>query len=180
MNKKYVAVFCSAADLDEKYTTPTKEFARMLGKAGYHLVWGGSNVGLMRIVADEVEKLGGELIGVSIEVYNDVLRQDMTETIVSSTLGDRKATMLLRSDAIVVLPGGVVTLDEITEIIELKQQRTHKKPIIILNIEHFYDGLKEQLQKMQDEGFMHVSLDELMYFAENSTDAIDYLHTCLQ
>lgn len=180
MQKKYIAVFCSAADLEEKYKTAAKEFAALMTQHGYHLVWGGSDTGLMKTIADEVAKGNGELIGVSIDIFNSVLRKDITETIIAPNLGERKATMLLRSDAIVALVGGLGTLDEITEIIELKKQKKHTKPVLLLNTDHFYDGLKRQLQKMQDEGFIHIPLDELLYFAETPQEAIDYINKTFQ
>jgi uncharacterized protein (TIGR00730 family) len=180
MRKKYIAVFCSAAELEEKYITPAKEFAGLMTKHGYHLVWGGSNKGLMKTIADEVEKGNGELIGVSIDIFNSVIRQDITETIIAPSLGERKATMLLRSDAIVVLVGGIGTLDEVTEVMELKKQGKHNKPIVLLNTENFYAGLKTQLEKMHHEGFMHTSLDQLIYFANTPQEAITYINTALK
>lgn len=180
MNKKYIAVFCSAANLEEKYTKPAEEFARLMGQEGYHLVWGGSDKGLMKVIADEVEKAGGDLIGVTIDIFNDVIRQNITEAIVSPTLGERKSTMLLRSDAIVVLVGGIGTLDEITEVMELKKQGKHNKPIVLLNSDHFYDGFEIQLKKMENEGFMHKSLHELLFFAQTPEEAIAYINSVLK
>ena len=177
MNKgKYIAVFCSAAELGKKYIKPAEEFAKLIAENGYHLVWGGSDTGLMKVIADEVQASGGDLIGVTIEVYKDVIRKNVTEMIISPSLGERKATMLVRSDAIVVLAGGIGTLDEVTEVLELKKQGKHNKPVVLLNTAHFYDGLKIQLQKMQDEGFMHKPLGELIFFAGTPEEAIDYIN----
>lgn len=171
----YIAVFCSAAELDEKYIQSAQEFARLMGKHGYYLVWGGSNKGLMKTIADEVQKGGGELVGVTIDVFKDVARKDANEIIIAKSLGERKATMLLRADAIVVLVGGVGTLDEAMEVIELKKEKQHAKPIVFLNTDNFYEGLKQQLQRMQNEGFMHVHVDKLVYFADTAEDAIEYI-----
>lgn len=178
--KKYIAIFCSAADLEEKYITAAQEFARLMTKHGYHLVWGGSNTGLMKVIADEVEKGKGDLIGVSIDIFNHVIRKDITETIIAPTLGERKATMLLRADAIVVLVGGLGTLDEVTDVMELKKQGKHNKPIVLLNTDHFYDGLQTQLEKMQKEGFMHRPISEIVYFADTPQEAMDYINEHLQ
>jgi uncharacterized protein (TIGR00730 family) len=180
MNKKYIAVFCSAADLEEKYINSAREFAHLITEHGYNLVWGGSNTGLMKTIADEVEKGKGELIGVSIELFRSVVRQDITETIIAPTLGERKSTMLLRSDAIVVLAGGIGTLDELTEVMELKKQGKHNKPIVLLNTENFYEGLKTQLEKMQNEGFLRIPLADLIYFADTPQEAIEYINNKLQ
>ena len=176
MNKhKYIAVFCSAIDLEEKYIKPAQEFARMMAKNGYYLVWGGSNTGLMRTMAEEVQKGGEELIAVTIDLFKSVVKKDANEVIVATSLGERKATMLLKADAIVVLVGGVGTLDEAMEVIELKKENQHNKPIVLLNTDNFYTGLKHQLQRMQNEGFMHKHVDELVYFADTPEAAMEYI-----
>ena len=87
--------------------------------------------------------------------------------------------MLLRSDAVVVLVGGIGTLDELTEVIELKKQGKHNKPIIVLNTENFYAGLKTQLQKMEDDGFTPRPINELVYFADQPEEAIAHLKKSL-
>lgn len=177
---KYIAVFCSAYDLDEKYKKPAKEFGRLLAENGFHLVWGGTNTGLMEIIADEVQKGGGKLIGISLEVFRHKARKDADEMTIYKTLGERKAAILDRADAIAALVGGIGTLDEVTEIIELKKQKHHNKPIIILNTDNFYEGLKVQIQKMSDEGFIPMPLDKLFKFADGPEGAIEYLNKMLK
>lgn len=177
---KYIAVFCSANELADKYVQPAREFAKLLGETGYHLVWGGTNRGLMREVAEGVQAGGGKLVGVSLEIYKDFARQNADEMIIAKTLGERKAVMLLRSDAIVVLVGGIGTLDELTEVLELKKQRHHNKLIVVLNTENFYEGLKVQLQKMKDDGFFTESLDDWVYFADKPEEAVAYLQKHLK
>ena len=172
---KYIAVFCSAKDLPEKYTKPAEEFSRLIAENGYHLVWGGSDVGLMKIMAAGVRKGGGRIVGVSTGLFSHVAHKDPDEMVIAKDLGERKATMLKRSDAVVSLPGGTGTLDEITDIIEEKKNRLHDKPIIVLNIAGFYDGLKMQFLKMRDEGFLHRPLEEMVYFADSPQNAITYI-----
>ncbi len=177
---KNIAVFCSANDLPEKYTNPAVEFAELIAKNGYGLVWGGSNTGLMKLIASAVQDSGGKITGVSLEIYRHKLRENADEMIIEKTLGERKATMLLKSDAIVALVGGIGTLDEVTEIIELKKQEYHNKPVVILNTENFYEGLKMQMQKMDEEGFLPKKLEEFVYFAATPIDAIDYINLHLK
>ena len=174
--KKYIAVFCSAAELDEKYVKHAEEFAQEMARQGYHLVWGASNTGLMKTVADGVEKGGGELVGVSIDVFQAVIRPNATEIIMATSLGERKATMLMRADAIVVLVGGIGTLDEVTEVIELRKQGKHTKPIVFLNTDKFYEGLLIQLKRMKEEGFLHKPLEDIIYFADTVDEAMDYIN----
>ncbi|AEW96678.1 hypothetical protein SCATT_43070 [Streptantibioticus cattleyicolor NRRL 8057 = DSM 46488] len=170
-----ICVFLSAADLPERYTTPAREFAELVGKGGHTLVWGGSDVGLMKVVADGVQKNGGRLVGVSVEFLQDKARGNADEMIVAADLAERKAQLLARSDAVVIMVGGTGTLDEATEILELKKHGLHDKPVVLLNSAGFYDGLKEQFRRMEDEGFLPVPLTELVFFAEEPVGALAYL-----
>jgi uncharacterized protein (TIGR00730 family) len=170
-----ICVFCSAADLDERYTTPAAEFAELIGKGGHTLVWGGSDVGLMKLMADGVQGHGGRLVGVSVEFLAAKARNNADEMVIATDLAARKAELLARADAIVVMVGGTGTLDEATEILELKKHRLHAKPVVVLNTAGFYDGLKEQFRRMEDEGFLPVPLTELVLFAEDGVSALAYI-----
>ncbi|MER5768344.1 LOG family protein [Streptomyces sp. NPDC001985] len=170
-----ICVFLSAADLDDRYTGPAREFAALLGKGGHTLVWGGSESGLMKVVADGVRAGGGRLVGVSVDFLSHVARADADELVVAGDLAERKALLLARADAIVVMVGGMGTLDEATEILELKKHGKHTKPVVLLNTAGFYDGLKEQLRRMEDEGFLPLPLTELVFFAEDGVAALAHL-----
>ncbi|MER5889800.1 TIGR00730 family Rossman fold protein [Streptomyces sp. NPDC001941] len=170
-----ICVFLSAADLDERYTRPAREFARLLGKGGHTLVWGGSDTGLMKVVADGVAEAGGSLVGVSVEFLAHKTRPGCDDMVVAKDLAERKALLLARSDAVVVMVGGTGTLDEATEILELKKHGKHTKPVVLLNTAGFYDGLKEQFHRMEDEGFLPLPLSDLVFFAEDGVAALAYL-----
>ena len=170
-----IGVFLSAADLGEQYTVPAKEFGRLIGEGGHSLVWGGSESGLMKVVADAVQASGGRLIGVSVEFLQDVARKDADEMVVARDLAHRKAELLLRSDAVVVMVGGTGTLDEATEILELKKHGMHTKPVVVLNSAGFYDGLEQQFRRMESEGFLPLPLADLVHFAEDGAAALGYL-----
>lgn len=172
---KYVGVFCSASDVADKYKEAAVEFARLLVSSGFGLVWGGSDKGIMKIVADEVEKGGGKLVGISVEFLQDVVRKYADEMIIAKNLSDRKALLLGRSDAIVMLVGGIGTLDEVAEMLEHKKHGHHNKPVVVLNTAGFYDGLKLQIEKMMREGFINKTMDEFMYFADAPQQAIEYI-----
>lgn len=173
---KYIAVFCSARDVAEVYTQPARELAGLIAAHGYGLVWGGSDTGIMKIVADEMEQKGGTLIGVSVEFLQSKVRAKADEMIIAKDLSERKATLLARCDAIVALVGGVGTLDEVAEVLEHKKHGHHNKPIVVLNTAGFYEGFKMQLQKMIQGGFINKTLDELVYFAEAPLEAIHYIN----
>ncbi|MFV2117370.1 TIGR00730 family Rossman fold protein [Streptomyces sp. Act-28] len=170
-----VCVFLSAADLDDRYTGPAREFAELLAKGGHTLVWGGSDTGLMKVVADAAQRAGGRLVGVSVEFLAHKARPGCDEMVVTGDLAERKAEMLARSDAIVVMVGGTGTLDEATEILELKKHGLHTKPVVLLNTAGFYDGLKQQFRRMEEEGFLPLPLTELVFFAEDGVSALAYL-----
>ena len=144
-----IGVFLSAADLDERYTRPAREFAELIGKGGHTLVWGGSDTGLMKVVADGVRETGGRLVGISVGFLQAWARKDADEMVIAKDLAKRKALMLARSDAIVVMAGGLGTLDEATEILEMRKHGLHDKPVVLLNTAGFYDGLTLQLQRME-------------------------------
>ncbi|MEU2655425.1 TIGR00730 family Rossman fold protein [Streptomyces sp. NPDC007325] len=174
-----ICVFLSAADLDERYTAPAREFAGLLGKAGHTLVWGGSDTGLMKVVADGVQAAGGRLVGVSVDFLAAKARTNADEMTVAKDLAERKALLLAKSDAIVVMVGGTGTLDEATEILELKKHAKHTKPVVVLNTAGFYDGLRTQFQRMEDDGFLPRPLARLAFFAEDGAAALAYLESQL-
>ncbi|MFJ8439565.1 LOG family protein [Kitasatospora griseola] len=167
-----ITVFCSANLLDAKYTAPAAEFARLLGAAGHTLVWGGSHAGLMGLLADEVKEAGGRLVGVSVEFLRHKAYEGADELVVMPDLPTRKAELLARGDALVVLVGGIGTLDEVTEVLELKKHGQHDKPIVLLDTEGFYDGMRTQLERMDRDGFLPRPLAELVSFAQTPAEAL--------
>jgi uncharacterized protein (TIGR00730 family) len=172
-----ICVFLSAADLDERYTRPAREFAELLGKGGHTLVWGGSDVGLMKVVADGVKEAGGRLAGVSVGFLSGKARAEADEMVVAADLAERKKLLLANADAVVVMVGGTGTLDEATEILELKKHGHTDKPMVLLNTAGFYDGLKTQFHRMEDEGFLPLPLAELVRFADEPAEAMAYLES---
>ncbi|APA96836.1 LOG family protein [Nocardia seriolae] len=170
-----ICVFLSAADLDERYTRPAREFAELLGKGGHALVWGGSDVGLMKVVADGVQDSGGRLVGVSVEFLRGKARVNADEMIIAADLAERKAKLLGLADAVVIMVGGTGTIDEATEILEMKKHGMHRKPVVLLNTAGFYDGLLAQFERMESEGFLPLPLADLVHFADDPAQVIAYL-----
>ncbi|WP_411151780.1 TIGR00730 family Rossman fold protein [Streptomyces sp. A30] len=170
-----ICVFCSAYSLDDRYTAPAQKLAALIGERGHTLVWGGSDSGLMGVLADAVKGAGGRLVGISVELLAHTVYQGADEIVISPDLATRKAELLARADAIMVLVGGLGTLDEVTEILELKKHGLHTKPVIVLDTEGFYDGLRTQLARMEAEGFLPQPLDELVFFTEDATAALAFL-----
>lgn len=181
-----ICIFCSANDIDEKYATPAKELARLIAEDGHTLIWGGSDVGLMKSMADGAQQAGGKIVGISLEHYRQNARQNADEMIIAKNLGERKALFLERSDVIVTLPGGLGTLDEATEILELRKQERHKKMSIMLNTDGFYDGFKVQIKRIFDEGFVShkeqdqansLPMSDMIQFADTPAEVIAIIGT---
>jgi uncharacterized protein (TIGR00730 family) len=170
-----VTVFCSFRDVGEPYTAAAKEFASSIAKRGHSLVWGGSNAGTMKVIADAAQESGGKIIGISVEHIKHKTRPNADEMIIAQNWPERRALLLARGDAIVVLAGGLGTLDEVTEVLEYKKQKLHEKPVVFLNTNGFYNGFKMQLERMDREGFLPKALSEYLYFAATPEDAIAYI-----
>lgn len=174
-----VCVFCSASEVAGIYKKDAREFAKLLCQNGYGLIWGGSDHGLMKVIADEVQKAGGQLLGVSVSHLAKIAKQGDFEMIIAKDLGERKATMLARADALVVMVGGIGTVDEMTDVLEQKKHKLHDKPVVVLNTDNYYRGLKMQFEKMVKEGFVTRKLDELVHFADTPKEAIEYINRAL-
>ncbi|WP_225079577.1 TIGR00730 family Rossman fold protein [Streptomyces sp. CoT10] len=174
-----ICVFLSAADLDDRYTRPARDFARLIGKGGHSLVWGGSDTGLMKVVADGVQEAGGRLVGVSVDFLSAKARAGADEMVIARDLAERKKLLLEKADAVVIMVGGTGTLDEATEILELKKHGRTGKPVVLLNTDGFYDGLKQQFRRMEEDGFLPRPLAELVFFAEEPAGAMAYLDEAL-
>ncbi|GAA4865148.1 TIGR00730 family Rossman fold protein [Kitasatospora terrestris] len=172
-----ITVFCSAYSLDARYTAPAAEFARLLGAQGHTLVWGGSHAGLMGLLADGVKEAGGRLVGISVELLAHKTYEGADELVMTADLAARKAELLARADAVVVLVGGLGTLDEVTEVLELKKHALHDKPVVVLDTEGFYTGLRTQLERMDAEGFLPRPLAELISFAGTPAEALAHLQS---
>ena len=174
MNKT-ICVFCSASDVAKEYVDAATDLGTRMAQSGFDLVWGGSNTGIMKVVADSVQNAGGKLIGISVTYFHHLARPHADEMIVTKDLSERKKILLDRGDAIVLLVGGVGSLDEIAEIVELKKQNVHNKPVVVINTNGFYDNFRDQLQKMYADGFINKPIDDLIQFVATPEEAIAYI-----
>lgn len=172
---KNICVFCSTNEVNKKYVEATQELGELIAKNGFNLVWGGGNRGLMKVISDSVQNSGGKIFGVTIEFLKGHRKMTADEMIITQGFPERKKLLLEKSDAVVLLAGGLGSLDEISEVIELKKHNFHFKPVVALNTDKFYDGLKIQLERMEKDGFLTKSLDEFLYFADTPMDAMNYI-----
>ncbi len=173
--RKTIAVFCSANDVAPKYMDAAREFGELMTQNGYDLVWGGSNKGVMKLVADTVQQQGGKIFGITMKDLESQKRDNADEMIVTATLGERLSHLQERGSAIVVMPGGYGTINEASHILEHKKHGRHNKSIIFLDTDGYWDGLKTQFKRMIADGFGQ----ELAFFADTPQEAIDYINSQL-
>ena len=150
-----------------------------MAKDGYTLVWGGTDRGLMSMVASEVQNAGGKIIGVSVEHLKDLARKNADEMIITKNPGERKAIYLKRSNAIIVLVGGIGTLDEMTDVLENKKHGLLDIPVVVLDTDNFYGSFRKQLQRMEEEGFLTKPLEELISFVKTPKEAMNVINAAL-
>lgn len=155
---KSVCVYCGSSNFASDYF---KSQAALLGKYlaenNWNLVYGGSSVGLMGIVADAVLENGGKAIGIIPKFLQDreVEHTGLTEFYEVETMHERKQMMVDKSDAFVTLPGGLGTMDEMFELLTWKQLGLHDKPIILANLESYWDHFEGLVQNIAKEKFMN-------------------------
>jgi len=138
------------------YRNAAVKLGRMMTTRKIKLVYGGANVGLMKILADTVLEGGGEVIGImpKMLIEKEVAHLSLTQLITVDTMSERKNLMVGLSDAFVAMPGGFGTLDELAEVITYNQLRLTDKPIGILNVEGYFDPLLAFFDHITQEGFL--------------------------
>lgn len=169
-----IAVFCGASKGgDARWAELAAEVGRSIAGRGLGIVYGGGHVGLMGIVADAAMKAGGEVIGVIPRFMQkaELAHQGVTELILVDTMHQRKQRMHELSDAVIALPGGFGTMDELFELLTWRQIGLHDQPIGLLNTHGFYDPLLAQMAVMRKEGFLHGETDVIV--AENCGGLLD-------
>lgn len=160
-----VAVYCgSATPADPVYMDAARAVGRGLAARGIGLVYGGGRLGLMGAIADSALAAGGEVIGIIPQALVDaeVAHLGLTELHVCRTMHERKQAFTDLSDGFITLPGGTGTMDELWEALSWAQLGYHAKPVGVLNIAGFYDGLVSFATKMADVGFIRPQHRHLM------------------
>ena len=152
-----IALYCGSRSGNKPiYQEKAIALAQGLAKQGFGLVYGGASIGLMGQVADAMISHGGEVVGVIPEFMLDyeIAHHQLTELHVVQTMHERKALMAERASAFVALPGGLGTFEEILEVATWGQLNQHQKPMMIYNVNGFYDALITQLDHAVEEGFL--------------------------
>lgn len=175
-----VAVYCGSRLGNSKvYEQAARELGRALADNGMGLVYGGASIGLMGAVADEVINGGAQAVGVipTFMLKHEIAHEQLTRLHLTDTMHTRKTVMAEYADAFITLPGGLGTLEEIMEIATWRQLYQHEKPMIIMNINGFYDRMIEHLKYTTEQGFMKQQDLERLVVCNTIGEAIDLLRT---
>lgn len=154
---KSVTVFCgSNSGIRAEYADAAKNLARLFVEKNIRLVYGGGNIGLMGIIADEVMRAGGRVVGIIPKSLDDkeVGHRGITELEIVGSMHERKARMAELADGFIAMPGGIGTFEEFFEILTWAQLGFHDKPCGILNVANYYDGLLALCDNAVKEGFL--------------------------
>jgi uncharacterized protein (TIGR00730 family) len=152
-----ICVFASSSSrIDNEYAVAAISLGKLLAQAGTDVVYGGGGIGLMGRFADSVLANGGKITGVipAFMIDEGWAHPTVSEMVITSDMGERKKRMFELADAVVALPGGVGTLEELTEAMTLKQLGLYQGPIIILNTMNFYKSFIEFLEHMVSGNFL--------------------------
>lgn len=173
---KNITVFCgSSFGSDPIFEEQATLLGQTLAKQNIQLVYGGSNTGLMKAVADGALNEGGKVTGVLPHFLQskEIAHKNLTELILVETMHERKTKMNELCDGVIVLPGGYGTLEEFFEMITWAQLGLHKKPIGILNINGFYDDLIRLVQTMVDKGFLKQINRDMLLISDNIDELLE-------
>jgi cytokinin riboside 5'-monophosphate phosphoribohydrolase len=175
---KTVCIYASSSDsIDPSYRAAAVELGNAIAGRQVSIVFGGGKIGLMGEIARAFKSRHGNVIAVIPDrLYRmHVAFEEADEMIITKDLRERKAIMESRSDAFIALPGGFGTLEEVLEIITLKQLEFHHKPVILLNTNNFFDPLLNVFEHLYSEKFVHRDFKDLFYCSDNTADILCYL-----
>ncbi len=157
MTIKSIGVFCgSSIGHDHLFRAQAKELGRVIAQRGLKLVYGGSHVGLMGVIADSAMENGAYVLGVlpKVLVGHELEHKNINQLIITEDMPERKKLIMEHSDAFIAMPGGFGTMDEIFEVIVYNQLKIHEKPVGFLNTNNYYDGILDYMKKGVDSGFL--------------------------
>lgn len=173
-----ICVFSSSSNaIAEVYFEEGRKLGQLIGKNNHTLVNGGSNVGLMETVTIAASEAGAKTIGIIPERFADreLASENCHELITTSDMMERKALMREMSDAFIALPGGFGTLEEILEVLTLRQLDYHSKPIVFINTNNFFQHLFKQFEVSFEHKFAKDIYRALYFSANNSEEAMEFI-----
>jgi uncharacterized protein (TIGR00730 family) len=173
-----ICVFSSSSNaIHEIYFHEAEQLGKLIAKRGHTLINGGAKVGLMEAVTIAASRAGAKTIGIIPErlIHRSLASGNSHEVVITSDMQDRKARMRDISDAFIALPGGFGTLEEILEVITLRQLSYHTKPIVFINTNGFFNNLFKQFEVSYNEMFAKEIYRELYFIAKNAEEALNFI-----
>ena len=177
-NIQNVCVYCgSSSKVDDKYKKAATNLGKLIAQEGWGVVYGGGRVGLMGLVADSALENGASVVGIIPKHIQEreVQHNDLSELHVVDTMHVRKQMMVDKSQAFVVLAGGLGTLDELFELLTWKQLGLHDRPIVIVNIDGYWTQMLGAMKHIADEGFMREDDLNLFITVDSAEDVPEAL-----
>ena len=176
--KKTICIYCSSSNyLPEKFYKFAQQLGESIGSNNYNMVYGGTVVGMMGVIADNAIKKGAEVIGVIPERIASfgLENHKLAKVVITKDMRERKAAMEKYADIFVAAPGGFGTFEEIFEILVAKQLGYHNKPVIFLNFDGYYNNLFTMFQTIYENNFAKEETKTLYYIAESIEDMLEYI-----
>jgi uncharacterized protein (TIGR00730 family) len=173
-----ICVFSSSSNaINDVYFQEAEHLGKLIAKGNHTLINGGANVGLMEAVTIAASKAGAKTIGIIPEklIGRSLVSENSHEVVITIDMQDRKSRMRDISDAFIALPGGFGTLEEILEVITLRQLSYHHKPIVFINTNNFFNYLFKQFEVSYHEMFAKEIYRELYFVAKNAAEAIQFI-----
>lgn len=173
-----ICVFSSSSNaIHDIYFEQARILGTLIGRRGHKLINGGANVGLMETVTLAASEAGAKTTGIIPErlIDRSLASNYSHETIITVDMQERKAKMRDLSDAFIALPGGFGTLEEVLEVLTLRQLSYHTKPVVIINTSNFFHHLLMQFETSYKELFAKEIYRDLYYVTSNAEDALDYI-----
>lgn len=172
-----VCLFCGSSDrADPTYTEAARAFGKATAEAGWRLVYGGGGVGLMGASARGAHEAGGRVVGIMPAFLRSRERLfDEVETVIVTSMHERKQLMYDQSDAFVVAPGGIGTLEEVVELLSWKRLDLHQKPVVFLNLNGFWEGFFALMRHSVEEGMTPAAFLDAWTVASSVEEAMDLI-----
>lgn len=171
-----IAVYCgSAAVVDPIYDEAAVQLATLMAANRIALIYGGSDIGTMKVLADAMLAAGGHVVGVFTQsLHEEQLHVSLSETVVVENLAARKAEMIRRADALIALPGGFGTLDELFDALAMRKMLRggHRKPIALLNVAGYYDLLLAFFAHAMDAGYISCEDADMLLTADEPAELL--------
>lgn len=178
MTIKKISVFCGAhLGKSPEYKIAAEQIGKLMAEKDLEVIFGGGNVGLMKVVADTAIENGGKVTGITLRSLHEfeLTNPNVNETIITNTLFERKERFLDMSDAFIVLPGGVGSMDELLEVMVSNQLGGINKPLGLLNIDGYYDGFLEWLQRSVDDEFVSIENQKQVLVSNNAEELLEII-----